>query len=148
MTPTRVLLDTAVVAYAIGGAHPMRHPCRRIIAAVAEGRLRADASVELVQELLFHRLRRTDRAVAVRQSRDAARLCHLHPFDDAVLAQALDLVGAHDRIGGRDAIHAATALVHGVRAVCSPDLAFDGIAGIDRWDPADLATRLDGGTSD
>ena len=132
-----VFVDTAVLAYAIGGDHPLRAPCRAIVAAAGAGSLELHASVEMVQELLFHRLRVSDRITAVRQARDASRLCVLHDFDAEVLHRMLELTAAHESIGGRDAVHAATALVAGIAGMMTPDRAFDRIPGLTRIDPAD-----------
>ncbi len=91
----------------------------------------------MVQELLFHRLRLSDRATAVRQAREASRLCLLHDFDAEVLNRALELTAAHETIGGRDAVHAATALVTGIAGFITPDRAFERIAGLTRIHPTD-----------
>lgn len=136
--PTRALLvDTAVLAYALGGDHPLRAPCRAVIRAGGDGRLELHASVEMIQELLFHRMRMSDRTTAVRQARDASRLCVLHDFDTAVLERAMELIGGHPVLGGRDAVHAATGLMAGIAEIVSPDRAFDGISGLARIDPVD-----------
>jgi uncharacterized protein len=137
MSRRAVLVDTAVLAYALGGAHPMKQPCEEIVRAAGAGTLELHASVEMIQELLFHRMRRTGRAVAAGQARDAAALCALHDFDDHVLSRALDLVASSKTLGGRDAVHAATALQHGLLEIMSPDRAFDGIDGLRRIDPSD-----------
>jgi len=129
------LVDTAVLAYAVGGDHPLAAPCREIVRAAGAGRIELHASVEMVQEFVFHRIRRTDRLIAVRQARDAAGLCVLHDFDADVLSIALDLIATADGLGGRDAVHAATALRHGLSSIISPDHAFDRIPGIRRLDP-------------
>lgn len=132
----RLLVDTAVLAYAVGGDHPQRAACRRLVEAAADGYLELHASVELVQEFLFHRLRRIDRPTAVAQARDAADLCVLHPLDRAVMTRALDIASA-SLLGGRDAIHAATALLHGFSSIVSPDRDFDGVVGLERVEPTD-----------
>ncbi len=135
MTATACLIDTAVLLYAVGGDHPMRAGSRRIIAAAGGGQIELHASVEMIQEFLFHRMRRGDRMSAVRQARDVAGLCLLHDFDRAVLHTALDLVAGTPTIGGRDAVHAATAVQHGLSIVISPDRAFDDVPGLRRIDP-------------
>jgi predicted nucleic acid-binding protein len=132
VTRSAHLVDTAVFAYALGGEHRLREPCRAVLAAAGEGRLELHASVEMIQELVFHRMRRTSRSRAVRQARDAAIVCVLHDFDRAVLARALELIESGGGIGGRDAVHAATALQHGLATIVSPDEAFDGIDGLTR----------------
>jgi predicted nucleic acid-binding protein len=120
----------------------MREPCQAIIRAAGDGRIRLHASVELVQELVFHRMRRVDRGAAVAQARDAAQLCTLHEFDSGVLGRALDLITSHPVIGGRDAVHAATALHAGLAEIVSPDAAFEGLDGVRRISPQDLAAQL------
>lgn len=137
----KVLVDTAVLAYALGGDHSEREACVQLVAAAGAGDIELHASTEMVQELLFHRMRKADRAMAVRQARDASELCYLHDFGAAVLSRALELVSSHERIGGRDAVHAATALQHGISTIVSPDSAFDGIRGLTRVTPADALTR-------
>ena len=132
------LVDTATLAHALGGPGPAREPSQAVVRAAIEGRLVLHASVEMVQELVFHRLRRDARASAVRQGRDAAALCTLHDFDRAVLDRALALMADHDGVRGRDAVHAATALQHGLDTVISPDPAFDLVPGLSRLDPRDL----------
>jgi uncharacterized protein len=142
VTPTAVLVDTAVPAYAMGGPHPLRDVCRSIVEAAGRGRLELHASVEMVQEFVFHRMRRGDRRTAVTQARDVAELCILHDFDVAVLRLALNLISDVDGLGGRDAVHAATGIHHGIPVVLSPDPAFDAIPGLERLDPRALADRL------
>ena len=135
MTATACLVDTAVLLYAVGGDHPLRAGSQRIVAAAGDGRLELHASVEVVQEFVFHRMRRGDRRAAVRQASDVAALCVLHDFDGAVLRTALDLIADSDALGGRDAVHAATAVRHGLRLIISPDQAFDTIPGLQRLGP-------------
>ena len=130
-----LFLDTAVWAYAIGDDHPQRDACRALLSAAQRGDVELHASVELIQELVFHRMRRSDRASAVRQGRDVAALCVLHPFDEAVLGRALDLL-AGTALGGREAVHAASALAAGFSAIVSPDWDFDVVPGLSRVDPA------------
>ncbi|MGM0386829.1 MAG: type II toxin-antitoxin system VapC family toxin [Actinomycetota bacterium] len=130
-------VDTSVLAYAAGGDHPQREHCRRVVAAAAARTVELHATVEMVQELLFHRMRRASRAEAVAQARFAAGLCVLHPFDGAVLGRALELVAVSE-LGGRDAVHAASALAAGFTAIVSADRDFDMAPGLVRLDPGDL----------
>lgn len=129
-------------AYAVGSAHPLKEPCQRLLTLAGAGAVELHASVEMIQELLFHRLRMTDRQNAVAQARRAAAACVLHDFDTLTLSRALELTAAHDRIGGRDAVHAATALQRGLSTVLTPDRAFDGIDGLRRVGPAELVAEL------
>lgn len=129
-------VDASVFVYMLGETHPQKAPCRELTAAAQRGDVELHASVEMVQELVFHRLRRVGRAGAVAEGRATVELCVLHPFDVDVLDKALDLT-ATTSIGGRDAVHAATALLWGFDAIVSPDRDFDAISGLRRLDPAD-----------
>jgi hypothetical protein len=128
-----VLVDTSVFAYALGGDHPQRQPCRQFLREARQNGLELHASVEMVQELTYHRMRKTDAATAADQGRYAARACILHAFDERVLDAALRLIG-EGTVRGRDAVHAATAAVAGISTIVSTDLAFDAV--LDRLDPS------------
>jgi len=135
---TRILLDSAIPLYAAGSQSPFKAPARELLAACATGDFDAYASVELIQEFVFHRLRMThDRPRAVAEGRSLRNLITVLPFDDRVLDRALVLIES-TQIGGRDAVHAATACVNDVPIIASPDHAFDGIPGLKRLDAADL----------
>lgn len=130
----RVFLDTAVLALAVGGDHPLRAACRSYLHRAERGELEVHVSVEALQELLFHRMRRGERGDAVALVRDVRDLCHVHALDDTVVLRMLDLVG-ESSLGGRDAVHAATALVAGFVEIVTPDADFDGVPGLRRRAP-------------
>lgn len=92
----------------------------------------------MIQEMLFHRMRVGDRAAAVELARGWAQACRLYPFDQEVLVTSLALIDKYG-IGGRDAVHAATAIVHGIPEIVSPDRDFDGLEELLRVDPRDFA---------
>ncbi len=54
-----VLVDTSVFAYALGGQHRYQQPCREFLWAARDQGLELHASVEMVQELALHRMRRS-----------------------------------------------------------------------------------------
>lgn len=134
MTPVRLFVDTAVLAYAVGAEHPRRAACHQILVAAASGDAELHASVEAVQEFLFHRLRRGGRVSAVEETRAVRDLLVLHPFDASVVDAMVDLVAESD-IGGRHAVHAATAQLAGFGSIISTDRAFDAVPGLARLDP-------------
>lgn len=132
----RLLIDTDVFLYARGGQHDYREPCRAILRGAAGHQVRLEASVEIVQEFAHVLVRRgIDRSSAVTEAEEVRAQCLLHPFDDDVLSRALALVGGHEALGVRDAVHAATALGAGIDAVVSADRVFDGVEGVTRIDP-------------
>jgi predicted nucleic acid-binding protein len=135
-----VLIDSAVAIYGLGGDGPYKAACRALMMRVATQEFRMYASVEMIQELVHHRLRVTgDRGVAAADGRDTAAICTLLFFDREVLDLSLDLIERIPTIRGRDAVHAATALAYGIETIVSPDRAFDGIPGLTRVDPLDFA---------
>jgi len=54
--------------------------------------------------------------------------------------QGLDLFRAHEGLDARDAVFAAVALRRGIEAILTSDRAFDAIPGLERVDPADVAS--------
>lgn len=134
----RFLYDTAVFLYAVGSDHPLREPCREIVALARHGELAGEASVEVIQEFAHVRMRRGgDRQEALTLTRAVADLCELHDFDRRDLPLVMTLLEQHEALGVRDAVHAATALGAGIDAILSPDTDFDAVPGLDRIDPLD-----------
>ncbi|QOR70703.1 type II toxin-antitoxin system VapC family toxin [Ruania alkalisoli] len=131
----KVFVDTVILALAVGGESPHRAACRRILDGAANGEMELHLSAEALQELLFHRLRRGSRADAVAVVREVRAACVVHAFDEAVTDQMVDLV-ERSPIGGRDAVHAATALEAGFTEIVSLDRDFDQVPGLTRREPA------------
>jgi predicted nucleic acid-binding protein len=141
VTVPRVFADTAVLALAIGGEHEQRASCRTLLAAATAGQVEVHVSVEALQELLFHRTRRAGRDAAVADVRDCMRVCRLHSFDSTVLARGVDLV-ATTHLRGRDAVHAATAMLHGFTEIVTTDADFDGLPELVRLAPDEAVSRV------
>ncbi len=134
----RFLFDTGVFVYALGGVHHYREPCRSILREVQDSRLAAEASVELIHEFTYVRLRQVgSRDDAVRSAHTIRRSCSLHVVEPHDVERALDLWREHDRLDVRDAIFAAQALNRDMDAILSPDRGFDAVPGLERIDPAD-----------
>lgn len=131
----RLFLDTAVLALARGGDHDQREACRAIVRMAATRSAELHVSAEAVQELLFHRMRRVDRLTAVAETTDVCDLVVIHPVDRRELDRALHLV-ATSPLRGRDALHAATALLSGFDSLVSPDADFDLAPGLMRLEPS------------
>jgi predicted nucleic acid-binding protein len=133
-----LLIDTSVIMYAGGVAHPHREACRSVLQQVAAGTLDAAVSAEVVQEIL-HRFSRGDRLTGARMARSVLDLFGtLVPVDRTVMG---DVVARFVRDGGlsaRDALHAATCAVHGFEGIVSVDQDFDGLADVRRVPPEQL----------
>lgn len=137
MTGRVVLLDTVVPLLAYGADHTLRPACRQILADPARLGWSLAASAELLQEFTFHRLRRHPPAEAVQNARALTSMVVLLDFDIRVVDVMLDLI-EHHAIRGRDAVHAATARVHGISTIVSTDSAFDTVPGLQRIDPSEI----------
>lgn len=129
-----VLVDANVVLHALGIDREKANRCRRYLEGLWEGRGRAYASTEMLQEVVHHRLRRDSRDNAVDAVRRIEPLFIVLNFDHEVLELALELI-ERTSVRGRDAVHAATALAYGIETIASSDPAFDGIPGLRRVDP-------------
>jgi hypothetical protein len=120
-----ILLDTTVLVYATGLEHPLREPCRGLIDAVADNRLEATTTVEVVQEFTHVRARRSRRSDAVAQGNDyLTLLAPLLKSDERDLLDGLALFERHQALGAFDAVLAAVALNAGVEALVSADASF------------------------
>lgn len=134
-----VLIDSSILIYALGDPDPRRDPCRRYLRDITVGKGRAYASVEMLQETLHHRIRRTGNPqVAAAEIRDVMPMLIVLDFDREILERAIDLI-ERTPVRGRDAVHAATALAYGISAIASSDPAFDRIPGLKRIDPLSAA---------
>ncbi len=135
-----IVLDTTVLVYAVGEAHPFRGPCRDLVDAAAAGRLRCTTSVEVVQEFVHVRARRRNRANAVALGRRYAALFEpLLVLTGDHLEQGLRLYESATRLGAFDAMLAAAALAHGAADLVSADAGFGEVAGLSHLVP-DAAT--------
>jgi predicted nucleic acid-binding protein len=126
-----IVLDTTVLVYAKGAEHALREPCRRLIAAVAEGEIVATTSVEVIQEFAHVRARRRGRADAAALGRDYAELLSpLLTITAAHLKSGLSLFEQLTGVGACDAVLAAAASDVGANALVSADRAFGEIPGL------------------
>jgi hypothetical protein len=104
-----IVLDTTVLVYAVGSDHPLRAPCRELVAAMRDGRLRATTTPEVIQEFAQVRSRRRPRADAVSLAVDFAHL----------LAPLL-IVDQDDLHAGLDISPSRTASVPSTRSLPPP----------------------------
>ena len=125
---TALFIDSNIALYAVGGPHRHKAACRGILEAATTGTVTLHASVELIQEVLHHRLRIDHRETAIAAARWLTDLCTVHPFTKDVARSMLNLV-ATTSIRDRDAVHAATALAAGFDQIVTvdPNLAVPGL---------------------
>ena len=106
-----IVLDTTILVYALGDQHPLRSPCRDVIAAIGQGTVVATTTTEVIQEFTHVRARRRGRAEAVSRARDyVGLLTPLLQPSESDLATAMRLFLEHDTLGMFDAVLAAVTL--------------------------------------
>ena len=125
-----IVLDTTVLVYAKGATHPLRDPCRELIVAIADGRLDATTTVEVLQEFAHVRAQRCGRTDAVGLAADYAEL--LSPLLSVTSDDLLAGLGMFERIAGLGAFDAvlAAATLGAADALVSADGAFADVPGL------------------
>lgn len=135
-----IVLDTTVLAYAVGSDHALRDPARTLVEAVGSGNLRATTTPEAIQEFAHVRARRRDRADASALAESFADLLSpLLEVGEADLRDGLRLFRQNPALGAFDAVLAAAAVRAEASLLVSADRAFATVAGLQF---ADLA-RID-----
>jgi uncharacterized protein len=126
-----IVVDTTVLVYAKGSEHSYRDPCRELIAAVADGRLQATTTAEVIQEFAHVRARRRTRADAAALARDYGELlAPLLAITAESLAAGLRLFESTEHLGAFDAVLAAAAMDSGATALVSVDTQFAEVAAL------------------
>lgn len=126
-----IVLDTTVLVYAVGGDHALRDPARALLAAVADGSLRATTTPEAIQEFAHVRARRRDRADAATLARSYVDLFSpLLEVGETDLREGLRLFERTPALGAFDAVLAAVALTAGASVLVSADRAFAEVRGL------------------
>ena len=130
-------IDTNVFLYAVAEESPYAAGATATMGALGDGSASAVTSVTVIEEIWHHELR--GRLPGLDGATDAAFML-MRPVlavTDEILAAALELkvrgLGANDRL------HVATCLANGIDTVLTANRAFDGVPGLRRVDPADLA---------
>lgn len=134
-----IILDTTVLAYAVGDEHPLREPCRRLLAAHANGTIDATTTVEVLQEFAHVRSRRRTREDAANLTRLYAAALSPIVTTAADLDAGLSLFEQHPELGAFDAVLAAVTLARGANSLVSADGAFASVPELVWIDPATAA---------
>jgi len=106
-----ILLDTNVLLYSTGNAHPLRDPCRRILQAVGESRLPACVTDVVIAEFIHARARQSSRTEAAGLTAELIAIVDtVVPASPGIRTRALRLYAATERLSVNDAVIAATAI--------------------------------------
>lgn len=119
-----ILLDTTCLVYAVGGDHERRDPCLTLLTAIAEQRVIARTTAQVIAEFAHVRGRRRDRSDASALAEDyVALLGPLEAVGEADLVAALRIWEVAPRIGTFDALLLAVAARVGADALVTEDRA-------------------------
>lgn len=123
-----IVLDTTVLAYAVGTDHHLRAPSRQLVELVREGRVSATTIVEVIQEFAHIRARRRGREDAASLADDFAELLSpLLVVEERDLRSGLTLFQHHTHVGSFDAVLCAAARSIAADALVSADRAFSDV---------------------
>lgn len=126
--------------YAHGAPHPYAEVCRGLLSQMGQEHLEYNVDTELLQEIMHVYSVRGQRSFGLALFDDIVTI-----FPDPLaigrdeMLEARHLVEQHPVLSPRDAIHAAVALEHGLEGIVTADKAFEGIPGLRRFDPAEVA---------
>lgn len=134
-----ILLDTNILMYAAGAEHPHKEPSRQYLERIAQGEIEAALDAEALQEILH-------RYTAIRRWPEGGRVYDLArrivpiilPITAGILDRSRNLLDQYPGLTARDALHAAVAISHGAKAICSYDSDFDQIQDLERIEPEAL----------
>jgi predicted nucleic acid-binding protein len=129
-----ILVDTSALAYAVGSEHPLREPCRRLLAAHDRGLVDV-TTIEVIQEFTHVRARRRPRSDAVQLARYFAAAYSLLTVQTDDLLLGLSLFEGHPALGAFDAVLAVVAINRRAEALVSADRAFGSIPHLPWIDP-------------
>ena len=141
MSEAPYFLDVNVPMYAAGKEHPYKAACVYVLTEIANGRLDAVISTEIIQEILYRFGASGQAQVGVQM---ASNLMNLVPdvlpvtVEDMQTAVALFAEYGPKGVKARDVVHTAVMHTHQLTHIISTDKHFDQFDGITRLDPHDM----------
>ena len=129
------LIDTNVIVYTVGSAHPLKQASERILSDITAGTLAANLDVEALQEILHLYSSRGERKKGFRTIEHLLMLFpNPFPIGREEIERARDLMMGHSFLVSRDAIHAAVVQTNNLEGIITADRVFDRIKGLKRFD--------------
>jgi predicted nucleic acid-binding protein len=128
------LIDTNIILYSLGREHPLKEPCRSLVAKIASGEIAANIDVEVLQEVLYVYTHRNERAKGIEACR---YLLDIFPNPFSVskneIFSAISFMDKYPSLISRDAIHASVVVNNKLKGIISEDSDFDMIKGLKRF---------------
>ena len=137
---TPYFLDANPIMYSLGGPHPLKEPCKKVLGKIKSEEIHCVTNTEVLQEILHRYFSIGKPKIAEIAYTSIIKLCiSVFPVTLAETDRALELMKVTPSITSRDAIHAATMINNGIKKIISADNHFDLIPQIKRIDPEKLA---------
>jgi len=128
------LIDTNIILYSLGREHPLKEPCKRLIAKIASGEITANIDVEILQEVLYIYAHRNERVKGIAACRYLLDIFpNPFPISKNEISSAISFLDKYPSIVSRDAIHAAVVVNNKLKGIISEDSDFAVIKGIKRF---------------
>ncbi len=132
-------LDANLIMYSLGGPHPLKGPCNRVLEKIKSGNIFSVTNTEVLQEILHRYFSIGKPEIAEIAYTSIIRICiSVYPVTIAETDLALSLMKKIPAITSRDAIHAATMMNNGIKEIISSDIHFDLMPEIKRIDPGEF----------
>lgn len=126
-------LDTTVFTYAILYNDDKSHHCKELVKSIAKGNIIGFTSVITWDEVVYTVKKTLGKGISKEEGKKFLNLPNLVilRLDKTVLTKAQELIENYS-LDPRDAIHVATALIHGADEIISDDADFDVVKEIKR----------------
>lgn len=132
-------IDTNILIYAQGAAHPYKSPCQIIMRLIASDEIYGVTNTEVFQEILYRYSRIKRKQLGLQMVENALLVIHeVLPIEKADLVLASGLLKKYHWLNVRDALHAASTLRNNFKYILSADKHFDKIKGLQRIDPLEF----------
>ncbi len=138
-TPQVLFIDANLIIYSIGGAHPLREPCKKFFGRIRSREVHGVTNTEVLQEILYRYFSIERNTLGEIAYQSMVELCtDIFPVKVADTEKALEIFKKVSGITFRDAVHAATMIHNGIKEIVSADPHFDLINEVKRIDPKKL----------
>lgn len=131
-----IYIDTNIFLYPQTGANVLSEACASLLKKAARDEIDAGTSVLTWDEFHYALKKKLGKSAATEQSKLFLALPGIlfFPATQQILTKAQELVELY-HLDPRDAIHAATAILHGCKEIVSDDKDFDAVKGLKRVAP-------------
>ena len=134
-----MFIDANLIMYSIGGPHPLREPCKKLLEKIKSREILGVTNTEVLQEILYRYFSMGRGTLGEIAYQSMIEFCtDIFPVRVVDTDKALEILKMVNGITSRDAIHAATMMNNGIKEIISTDPHFDLIHEIKRIDPLKL----------